>query len=601
MVHPAAWRLIPRSAQSHDGSHLPRPSESFLATGDEIEITQHKVVSAVNKRHQTRRDARSLSQNLFDSVTMIYSYSKQLPTASSILDALRSPPCPTIATPIPSSSANGSSQTESPTISRVDGSAVFANDERVTPHANGRRDNTREYLQSDEQDNSNGHSATNGHADGHQVHKIPFDLRTSTSAKKTVKLNSHTLLDGTVQSPMSLKMTKKLSLALRGAPIPTLVQAKEPSVRLQDVTSTRQTIAQPRPVLVESKLDCASLERLKNEVYHHRKEQSPDFYNLNVDYDSNRHFRPTKPFVNRSLFYALSDPDTLLKSFHEDNLAFQASPLSHLDSARLAHSFRDWDRRNGALIFDSLWTAVEALFRAPPELDVQKSPRLRPSLKGASTDSSTGMSPRNETDASGGRYLSNLEAAHIVMICIHALTSLVSVGWPHTWAQLRNLRSWGIIIPHAAPNTDEFTHPYLNIVDELEYEPAIRLADRLLRGIGARTCFEHILASLRKQDEGQGHRRHLSSDVAVMDLIMQHLGVVEHVALTSKRTMTTNSNPSEDPGWTVTATFMEWLKTIIMKKWDNKVEINKWSSVGTAIMLIDKFRKQSPPSTVYTS
>jgi hypothetical protein len=594
MVHPAAWRLIRRSAQSNDGSDLHRLPGSILATGEDIEITQHKVPSAVNKRHQTRKDARSLSQNLFDSVTVIYSYSKQLPTPSSVLDALRSPPCSTVATAIASSSADESSQPESQTITKVDGSAVSTNGSSVTSHANGGRHNSRKYSQSDEQDNSKGHvghSTTNGHADGHQVHKIPFDLRTSTNPKKAAKPHSQTLLDGSTESPMSLKTTKKLGLALRGAPVPTMIQTKQSSVSPKDATSTRQTIAKPRPVLVESKLDCASLERLKDEVYRHRNEQSPDFYNFNVDYDSNRHFRPTKPFVNRSLFYALSDSDTLLKSFHENNPAFQASPLSHLDSARLTHSFRDWDRRNGALIFDSLWIAVEALFRAPPELDVQKSPRLRPSRKGASMDSSTGILPRNETDASSGRYLSNLEAAHIVMVCIHALTSLVSVGWPHTWAQLRKLRSWGIIIPHAAPNTDDFTHPYLNIIDELEYEPAIRLADRLLRGIGARTCFEHILASLRKQDDGQGHRRYSSSDVAVMDLIMQHLGVVEHVALTSKRTMTTSPNSSEDPGWTVTATFMEWLKTIIMKKWDGKVEINKWSSVGTAIMLIDKFRK----------
>lgn len=595
MVHPAAWRMIHRSTKSHDDHGLHRPPGLAVATGSEIEDTQHKVVAAVNKRHQSRKDPRSLSQNLFDSVTMIYSYSKQFPTPCTILDALRSPPCPTVTTATASSSADATSQTETQITSRFDGPAVSANGDSVTSRANGRRRHTGEYSKSDEQGNSDGHvmlAASDDHSDGHQVHRIPLDLRTSNSPKRTSRPTSQTLLDGTVDMPISLKTTKKVGLGLGGALVPTVVQTRQLFVRPHGPTSTRQRTAKPTPVLVASKLDCASLDKLKDEVYMHRKEQLPDFYNFNVDYDSNRHFRPTKPFVNRSLFYALSDPNTLLMSFHEYNPAFEASHLPHLDSARLIHSFRDWDRHNGSLIFDSLWNAVEALFRAPPELDVQKSPRLRPSRKGASTDSSTEQPPSQEADASSGRYLSNLEAAHIVMICIHALTSLVSVGWPHTWAQIRKLRSWGIIIPHAAPNTDDFTHPYLNIIDELEYEPAFRLADRLLRGIGARTCFEYILASLRKQDDGQRDRWLPSSNLTLVDLIVQHLGVVEHVAVTSKRTMTTSSSSSEDSGWTVTATFLEWLKTIITKGWDSKVEINKWSSVGTAVMLIDKFRKQ---------
>jgi hypothetical protein len=38
---------------------------------------------------------------------------------------------------------------------------------------------------------------------------------------------------------------------------------------------------------------------------------------------------------------------------------------------------------------------------------------------------------------------------------------------------------------------------------------------------------------------------------------------------------------------------MEWMKTIILKQWDSKAVINKWSSVGTAVMLLDRFRKRS--------
>jgi hypothetical protein len=173
------------------------------------------------------------------------------------------------------------------------------------------------------------------------------------------------------------------------------------------------------------------------------------------------------------------------------------------------------------------------------------------------------------------------------MICIHALTSSVSLGWPHTWAQVRKLRAWAIVLPNAAPETDGFMDPYLNIIDELEYEPAIRLAEHLSRAIGARTCFERILTTINKQPE---EREDDSCPDCLLDIIVRHLALVESVALATKRRLTPNSttSTSDDPGWTVTVTFVEWLKTIITKKWDNRVEINKWSSVGSAVMVLDK-------------
>jgi hypothetical protein len=338
--------------------------------------------------------------------------------------------------------------------------------------------------------------------------------------------------------------------------------------------------------MVASTLSCDVLDRLKTQVHHRRRNQSTDF-NFVVDYDSNRHFRPAKPFVNRSLFYTLSDTETLLQSFHDHSESFKDSPLPHLDSARLTHSFRDWNQRNGALVFDALWVTVEALFTPPPEIGRQKSPRLKPSRKSACAGGR--QKPSGQTDATSveSRYLSDQEAAHIVMICIHALTSLVPVGWARTWDQLRKLRSWGVIVPNATPNSDDYADPYLSIIDELEYEPALRLTDRLLRGIGTRNCFEHILATIHNKDNEEAPKLQSFTDV-----VFKHLEVAEQVALASKRRMSANPKPSEDPGWTITATFMEWLRTTIVKQWDSKVELNRWSNVGTAVRLLDQLCKE---------
>ena len=306
------------------------------------------------------------------------------------------------------------------------------------------------------------------------------------------------------------------------------------------------------------------------------------------DYDAFRRIRLTKAFVNRSLFYTLSDAKTLLQSFHDSSETFQHSPLPHLDSARLAHSFRDWSNHNGALIFDSLSVAVEALFAHPPILDAQQTT----SGESAPSSNATEEPSNRQRPAVNHGYFGNHEAAHIVMICIHALTSSVPVGWPRSWAQLRSLRSWGVVVPSATGNTDNFVDPYITIIDALEYEPAVRLADRLLQAIGVRTCFDHILLAIHKDGIPAKSRSAILED-SLITILVRHLEVIERVTSDSKQKMKSGNAANKEPGWTVTATLMEWLKTMIIKKWDGRVEVNKWSSVGTAIMLLHKLRKHT--------
>jgi hypothetical protein len=541
----------------------------------------------VKKQHQARKDTKSLSQNLFDSVTMIYAYSKQIPSSTSLLHTLRSiNPSSSNTAPAPDAT-----DAESQTPARFGSPDVTAfkpaNGEIGTPHVNRTTRIDRQPSQLNVRAHSHAHATSTSELlnDGRQVHRIPFHPRDAASIVKSPKRTRQTSPQGTPDaSAISATRMRKKSCEKDVAAMTRMSPPSSP-VHLQKTKRVPKPSVSIDPKLpVLSTLSCSTLETLKDEVYDHRRDQLLDSFNFAVDYDTNRPFRPSTPFVNRSLFYALGDPETLLKSFRDDNIAFAESPLPHLDSARLVHSFRDWNRHNGALIFDSLWTSLMALFTPPKELQVQKSPRLTPSRKGASKHSSA---ERTSGDTAAHRYLSNLEAAHIVIVCIHALTSLVSVGWPHTWAQLRKLRSWGVVIPDAASDTDEFMHPYLNMIDELEYEPAIRLAEQLLRAIGARTCHEHILAVTKKQKE---HQEDVKLPDTLMDIVVQHLIVVERVAIASRRRLTPTNNTSDDPGWTVTATLMEWLKTIITKRWDSKVEVNKWSAVGASIMVLDKLR-----------
>jgi hypothetical protein len=422
---------------------------------------------------------------------------------------------------------------------------------------------------------------------GEHVHKIRHVPLPGSNGGAVHKSPSPSALDGMREKSYAAKSKlRAVSTSLQLSSKPQSVLST-PSHKESDGIMNQES----RPALpVLSHLTCEMLNELKDSVHSHSSRQSSVF-NL-VEYDNrNRNIRSTKPFVDRSLFFILSDPETLLKSFrNESNPEYKDSPLPHLDAYRLKDAFGDWNQRNGALIFDSLLITVEALFRPPPELDTQKSPRLKPSRKDAmSSQTSEGALSSDSVLPTPARYLSDEELAHIVMICIHALTSLVSTSWPSTWSQIRTFRGWGVVLPVAPPHADH-TNGFaqlVSIVDELEFEPALRLADRLLRGIGTRMCFEHILANL-------GHRNGSSATLqpgSLATIICKHLAVVERVAIAKKAKLKANQTPAEDPGWTVTATFLEWLRTTIIKQFEGKAEINKWGSVGAAITLLDQFRK----------
>ncbi|USP81705.1 uncharacterized protein yc1106_08979 [Curvularia clavata] len=551
------------------------------------------IVSELTRRQQARKDPKALGQNLYDSFTMIYSYTKQIPNTASVLASLRPSHD---ASPQDTQCSQKDAHGESSTAGRLSPS----NEHTTSVHVNGKSRTMREHSQAKPKAHENapsGNAATRITPKGQQIHKIPYHPPSNTTRSQSFTDADSVPPDGAMPPTM-------LSISKSGRKSFTIGGVKPACTNgTQDTKVVSKTSASPKKepagrssieegVSVLSSLSCKTLDELKEEVHPCGGDRPGDFKSV-VDCDRHLPNRREKHIVNRSLFYTLSDPNTLLSSFHDNNEAFKDSPLPHLDSHRLSNSFRDWNRRNGALIFDSLWLALEALFVPPPELALHKSPRLRPSIKGASYDHSSGQTQRNDSQGtSPSRHLNTREAAHIVMICIHAITSLVPVGWPHTWAKIRKLRSWGIIVPHVTPNTDALTDPYMDIIDELEYEPAFRLASRLCRAIGTRCCFEHILGSLNSGDLDS-----TAPNQSLLDIIIQHLEVVERVASTAKRRSNLSSNFGGDPGWTVSATFMEWLRTVIIKEWDSKAEINKWTSVGTAVIILDKL----PPDSKYQS
>lgn len=593
IVYPTTWKLARQYRRALGPRGLIMPSS--MSTHDAH--TPQTTLDVINSQRQLRKDVKSLGQNLYNSLSMMAAYTQQIANPSSVLTLLRAS--------TDTSSRNGATHNESAAhgLQSVASSDTTKADHEIDSSTSAPTVMTqtrepprivRERLQqqSAQCSDKSYSEQTSQHvpgSDGHQIHRIPYQPVTAAESKATTSPNSAGTRRYSTSTKLSIKKTGKKSFTLGGG-IESDMGRSKPPVKVLCSSEPRRVVDRSAPTLpVFPILNCDIIDNFKEHVHRHRKYQTAEF-NYAVDYDNNRHYRPTTPLVNRSLFYTLSDPETLLKSFRVANREFGDSPLPHLDSARLTQSFRDWSRHNGALIFDSLWMAVEALFTPPPELVDLESPPKQPlgvsRSPGAPTEPLTNDGAKTKPVP---RYLTVHEAAHIVVICIHALTSLVPVGWPHVWLQVRKLRSWGIIVPTAAPNLDTFAHPFMDIIDGLEYEPALRLADRLLRAIGARMCFEHILKDRRRRDVTSEYPGPTLLEDGLVEIIVQHLIVTERVAIENKRRLNPSHARREDPGWTVTATFLEWSRTVLLKKWDSKPQIPKWGSVGVAVQLHEKF------------
>lgn len=458
-----------------------------------------------------------------------------------------------------------------------------ANEAAVTERTNATPSIARQHSQQNLREHSQAQAVRDPPqllSNGQHIHKVPYRPTASDQLQvaKNASVVSHS---STIDAPkMSIKKTGRKSFTLGGS-VPSSGPGRKSLSSAPQEKVAKPTYDKRISIPIATSLNCETLDQLKHKANTRQELRSP----IELSLDQNTSSTSSQSFVDRSLFYTLSDTDTLLKSFRDPSEAFQDSPLPHLNSARLAHSFRDWSQRNGSVIFDSLSVAIDTLFTRPPSLSNQSVAKDEPATKASITSTLNTSRPTPQS-----RYLDNYEAAHIVMICIHALTSHVPVGWPQSWTQLRSLRSWGVIIPSARADADNFDDPYVNIIDAFEYKPAARLVNRLLKAIGVRTCFEHIFTAMQRDATATGADTVVPKE-SLTSIILRHLAVVEHVALENKRKMKSVSTVPKEPGWTVTATFIEWLKATVIKQWNGKVEVNKWSDVGTAVMLLHELRE----------
>lgn len=268
-----------------------------------------------------------------------------------------------------------------------------------------------------------------------------------------------------------------------------------------------------------------------------------------------------KRFIEQSLFYVLSDPHSLVRSFTKDGKL--------LDSSTLWHSMVRLTDAAPSLVFHSLWTATAALFTLPKAFQPAQSP-------------STRSFPRTP------KSLTNTEAGYLMSICLHALAAAAPEVPSRTHLlDLSRLRSRGAVLSSTGGPRSSPSNLSLKYNDTFSNDLALRLARRLFSALVARKHF----ASLADFDDNVHDS---PEDLNVLAPLISQMDFLNSDAEIGQ------NHPPTLQG--LPLLLLDWARAVLLQDWDGQPEFNPDSAFGGAMLFIEtmckSFRRVFHPKCV---
>ncbi|KAI9887704.1 MAG: hypothetical protein M1823_000453 [Watsoniomyces obsoletus] len=299
-------------------------------------------------------------------------------------------------------------------------------------------------------------------------------------------------------------------------------------------------------------------------------------------------------FVDQSVYYILSGPETLLASFHDptvdptgrtaDDGGLPLNPLKTHEAFRMLLDIRH------NLVLHSLWQGIEALFVPPPQL--VRSRKLRNRVLAASSVSCSTRGTSSRPSWAPGRYLADMEAAQIVSLAFHALFAAVPAIRAYLGESMTEVRSDGKV------GFDDRTPHFLirqvgdvmRGVDAFENELALRLASRLVRAVATRLYYSELLPATTTDTEGSASTSKVSANFASIlcaYLADCHPGPATLGDFDPDAHLPTT--PRHRKPWTMPSVMVEWVRTVLVKSWDGKEEVSRFGEAGSALRVLELF------------
>ncbi|KAJ9296167.1 hypothetical protein DTO271G3_5308 [Paecilomyces variotii] len=293
-------------------------------------------------------------------------------------------------------------------------------------------------------------------------------------------------------------------------------------------------------------------------------------------------------FVAQSVFYNLSNPKQILRSFRKREADSQKKEdevlRTRLDIEQLELTFRQlfricpWD-----IALHSLWTALENVFAPPKDLSTPSRSRRQSEISSSSTNNGAPpVIPVGSLSSSSEDHMSDAEAAYVVSVALFALVSSLPELDPQTWRDIVHMRAAGTVMPDAeiqrlSPASRELL---VNVTDRLEHELALRLLSRLVRALTARQAFYEI----SKARQTYGHDSPKLCKNSAVDLMLEILR--EHQTAIAKTVGESDAISHPAPSLSAASVIVEWLRMLFLKEWDGKAEVAKSSAAGGAVQIL---------------
>ncbi|KAI1986841.1 hypothetical protein LOZ53_004563 [Ophidiomyces ophidiicola] len=287
------------------------------------------------------------------------------------------------------------------------------------------------------------------------------------------------------------------------------------------------------------------------------------------------------PFITQSLFFVLSSPSQLLHSFNpfrKPRLGDSNTSASYIDTQGMDVLFRKLHRLcPWEVILTSLWVCLEKLFVPSKEFSSSSKDQRR-----FVWHSSTFSQSKHTSNATHSQnHIPDSDAIFITGVTLFALTSSIPALEPHVWQEFRQARSAGIILPdrEIRKHSDATKSLLTEATDKFGHDLALRLMCRLVRVISAR----HAIYEISKLRSSCIQNANKPEQLSPLDLIITYMTP----CISSSYEPLLSTGPcNDDRQITIPMLAVEWLKSVLSKEWDGEPELTKSSAAGSALQLL---------------
>ncbi|KAL8940765.1 MAG: hypothetical protein Q9216_002645 [Gyalolechia sp. 2 TL-2023] len=289
---------------------------------------------------------------------------------------------------------------------------------------------------------------------------------------------------------------------------------------------------------------------------------------------------PIVSFARQSIAYVFSTPQALQASFREDTASGCGSSYGKpIDFGCMVESFHWLDKLDTRprIVISSLSIATKGFHeqdRIASNLPAQDYIRGHPRIRNTTLDDHDFRSMNEE------------EATHVTMLIFAVLIAIVPPCNPAIWGLVYQCHQAGSMVPSGVKDPAVISSVQV-VLDAFDDELALDLLSKLCESLAGRL---NIPGTERLFDRGQ----ELYNDAAnVVERLIDHIFNSEDRHLLYYRTDPQTSSLQPSPPARDGASgdsqryfgmIAEWLRYFIVKNWDGKAEIDRFSAVGDRLV-----------------